>query len=94
MYTQPVAEVTVSHALRNHMSDTNLSTKFRDRVCKKTPSEYLSPELPNIHLRRDIKSVSRNIVDKKQNSMVWGRERTIPTERPPLLGEVIADFCG
>jgi hypothetical protein len=26
--------------------------------------------------------------------MVWVRERTIPTERPPLLGEVIANFCG
>jgi hypothetical protein len=27
------------------------------------------------------------------NSMVWVRERTIPTERPPLVGEVIANFC-
>jgi hypothetical protein len=30
----------------------------------------------------------------KTNSMVWVRERTIPTERPPLVGEVIANFCG
>jgi hypothetical protein len=28
------------------------------------------------------------------NSMVWIREPTIPTERPPLVGEVIANFCG
>jgi hypothetical protein len=28
------------------------------------------------------------------NSMVWIRERTIPTERPPLVSEVIANFCG
>jgi hypothetical protein len=27
-------------------------------------------------------------------SMVWVRERTIPIERPPLVGEVIANFCG
>jgi hypothetical protein len=27
-------------------------------------------------------------------SMVWVRERTIPIERPPLVGEVIASFCG
>jgi hypothetical protein len=27
------------------------------------------------------------------NSIVWVRERTIPTERPPLVGEVIANFC-
>jgi hypothetical protein len=31
---------------------------------------------------------------KQTNPMVWFRERTIPTERPPLLGEVIANFCG
>jgi hypothetical protein len=30
----------------------------------------------------------------KKNSMVRVRERTIPTERPPLVGEVIANFCG
>jgi hypothetical protein len=28
--------------------------------------------------------------NQKLNSMVWVRERTIPTERPPLVGEVIA----
>jgi hypothetical protein len=28
----------------------------------------------------------------KKNSMVWVRERTIPTERPPLVNEVIANF--
>jgi hypothetical protein len=31
---------------------------------------------------------------KKLNSMVSVRERTIPTERPPLVGEVIANLCG
>jgi hypothetical protein len=25
--------------------------------------------------------------------MVWVRERTILTKRPPLVGEVIANFC-
>jgi hypothetical protein len=30
----------------------------------------------------------------KENYMVWVRERTIPTERPPLVGEVIANFYG
>jgi hypothetical protein len=28
------------------------------------------------------------------NSMVWVRERTIPTERPPLVGEVSANVYG
>jgi hypothetical protein len=26
--------------------------------------------------------------------VAWVRERTIPTERPPLVGEVRANFCG
>jgi hypothetical protein len=30
----------------------------------------------------------------KLNSMDWVRERTIPTEWPPLVGEVSANFCG
>jgi hypothetical protein len=30
----------------------------------------------------------------KIHSMVWVRERTIPIERPPLVGELFANFCG
>jgi hypothetical protein len=29
-----------------------------------------------------------------QTAVAWVRERTIPTERPPLVGEVSANFCG
>jgi hypothetical protein len=36
----------------------------------------------------------RRPLTRKKNSVVWVRKRTIPTERPPLLGEVIANFCG
>jgi hypothetical protein len=32
--------------------------------------------------------------NKQTNSIVRVRKRTIPTERPPLLGEVVANFCG
>jgi len=28
------------------------------------------------------------------NSVALVRERTIPTERPPLVGEVSTNFCG
>jgi hypothetical protein len=31
---------------------------------------------------------------KKLNSVALARERTITTERPPLVGEVSANFCG
>ena len=30
----------------------------------------------------------------KLNSVALVRERTIPTERPPPIGEVSANFCG
>jgi hypothetical protein len=29
----------------------------------------------------------------KLNSVAVARKRTIPTERPPLVGEVSANFC-
>jgi hypothetical protein len=29
----------------------------------------------------------------KPNSVAWDRERTIPTERPPLVGKVSAKFA-
>jgi hypothetical protein len=43
-----------------------------------------------IHASRNYKQNKT----KQKNSMVWVRERTIPTERPPLVGEVIANFYG
>jgi hypothetical protein len=36
----------------------------------------------------------RYLKKTKLNSMVWVRERTVPTERPPLVGEVIVNFRG
>jgi hypothetical protein len=39
-----------------------------------------------------IKAIS--VIAKKLNSVACVCERTIPTERPPLVGEVSANFCG
>ena len=36
----------------------------------------------------------RRVVPTKLNSVALVRERTIPTERPPPVGEVSANFCG
>jgi hypothetical protein len=41
---------------------------------------------------RQIMARLRKLKKTKLNSMVWVRERTIPIERPPLVGEVIANF--
>jgi hypothetical protein len=39
-------------------------------------------------------SVSPRILAQLTNSVALVRELTIPTERPPLVGEVSANFCG
>jgi len=39
-------------------------------------------------------SVTFAILKTKLNSVALVRERTIPTERPPPVGEVSANFCG
>jgi hypothetical protein len=49
----------------------------------------------NTERYRNILIPNTNKTNKQTtNSMVSVRERTIPTERPPLVGEVIANFCG
>jgi len=35
----------------------------------------------------------KNMKHKKKNSVALVRERTIPTERPPPVGEVSVNFC-
>jgi hypothetical protein len=50
----------------------------------------------NVKFPPDIGTFRRTFSDelkKKLNSMVRVRERTIPTERLPLVGEVIANLC-
>jgi hypothetical protein len=47
--------------------------------------------------KRQLWIYRRRWEDKKQNktnSVALVQERTIPTERPPLIGEVSANFCG
>jgi CBS-domain-containing membrane protein len=41
----------------------------------------------------DFRNNSIKKQQKKTNSMVRVRERTISTERPPLVGEVVANFA-
>jgi hypothetical protein len=53
------------------------------------------PTLYYFYLPLISKLISKALLlhKKKKNSMVWVRERTIPTERPQLVSEVIANFC-
>jgi hypothetical protein len=47
----------------------------------------VTEDLPNPHVQTDC---NRHVQNKNSVSLV--RERTIPTERPSLIGEVGADF--
>jgi hypothetical protein len=41
-----------------------------------------------------VKKSIKTTDNKKLNSVALVIKRTIPTERPPLVGEVSANFCG
>jgi hypothetical protein len=63
---------------------------------------YRCPEDKAVHIKYPLrlrqcyisKTRSPLVACTKLNSMVWVRERTIPTERPLLVGKVIANLCG
>jgi hypothetical protein len=71
-----------------------------NRIFLRTLHEYQDEFVAKIENRSDfwrswrlINMIYRFVMTKK-NFMVWVRERPIATERPPLVGEVTANFCG
>jgi hypothetical protein len=49
--------------------------------------------MPELRVRESNSATPKCKLVKK-NSLAWVRERTITTERPPLVGEVSVNFCG
>jgi hypothetical protein len=47
-----------------------------------------------VFLKRGEVKINGNDTKTKLNSMALVHKQTIPTERPPLVGEVSANFCG
>ena len=70
----------------------------------KKPLHILTVKVMKTYLRDNLIFVDPYIVDDSIeiptrcsfviNSVALVRERTIPTERPPPVGEVSANFCG
>jgi hypothetical protein len=60
-------------------SETGVSDNIRIAVCVARPEN---------------EQVMLETCKTKLNSVALVRERTIPTERPPPVGEVSANFCG
>jgi hypothetical protein len=52
--------------------------------------------LRSVHLSAAVANKRSHLAKglTKLNSVALVRERTIPTERPPPVGEVSANFCG
>jgi len=70
---------------------------FSERVkARRIARPYCGPYLP---LRKTNLNTNNVILSTKQtktelNSVALVRTRTIPTERPPPVSEVSANFCG
>ena len=52
------------------------------------------PESDNYRHVPSPSAATKRIFTEFYNSVALVRERTIPTERPPPVGEVSANFCG
>ena len=65
-----------------------LGTKVRIEKKKNFQAEL------NAHLSAGMISSAIDLLLLKLNSVALVRTRTIPTERPPPVGEVSANFCG
>jgi hypothetical protein len=69
--------------------------KYQDRLAwgnvkgAATPDRYFYRFVDH-----QVQNVHKYIPHKKLNSVALVRERTIPAERPPLVSEVSANFCG
>ena len=63
-------------------ADNKMNIQLADRIAKGNKLYYANAKL---------KKQKKN---NKLNSVALVREQTIPTERPPPVGEVSANFCG
>ena len=84
-----VVPVHVTKALKGIGVNVNLGPRCRLMV-NFTPPRRMTPEETAL----SIHSVGDWAGPKPAFSVALVRERTIPTERPPPVGEVSANFCG
>jgi hypothetical protein len=82
-----------SYGSTQGVGSTVLTSSARSPVCiSPTVSSILNDVFHGYHQSREAKGATTVFFHKSSVALV--RERTIPTERPPFIGEVSANFFG
>ena len=80
------------------LENTDHPEDFHKRRCSNTRKVTVSqktPRMPPPKTRvNGMRHTNNKMTKLKLNSVALVRTRTIPTERPPPVGEVTANFCG
>jgi len=85
---------TISKSLRQYLSNIPGKHEMKELKKKKSHTGHCTHTMERTNVKvQNIFNV-RNITNKQTNSVALVRSRTIPTERPPPVGEVSANFCG
>ena len=76
----------------SHASDIAVSTPGRQKLKEsKTRDQFLDVILEGVYNSWRLRLITEALLAV---SVALVRERTTPTERPPPVGEVSANFCG
>jgi hypothetical protein len=87
--------VTSLHTQDNTITEAK-QTDFRtsSETRNHDPSVWVGEDISRLRLRGHCDRHAKYLKTKKLNSVALVRKRTIPTERPPLVDEMSATFCG
>jgi hypothetical protein len=65
-----------------------------DKILQRMHRESVSIFIGTLSFVQCTTTTTTTNNNNNNKSVALVRERTIPTERPPLVGEVSANFCG
>ena len=96
----PGGRIQGTKGLENYIGATQQTAPFQEEEGKRKHNEEdptirqgASDATASAARHQDLK-LANDYLDCKKISVALARKRTIPTERPPPVGEVSANFCG
>jgi hypothetical protein len=78
----------------NRIRTSGSVARTTEAVHKNTHITHTTLKQSTAHKATQTIKDTLHTVNKKKDSVTLVHERTIPTERPPPVGEVSANFCG